>query len=257
MGKKEKKSVFFYHVIIVVLALLSISLVVFSLFRDLSIVDYPYNYLNNGLLLFFTADYAIRLFVAKDKKRFLIENSFDLLGLIPMHPLFVLFRFARIVRILRHHHIFVILGVDGKLTGSIHKFIYSTGFIYLFSISVVILVLSALLYSIVEKISLSNALWWAVTTATTVGYGDIYPQTVVGKIIASFLMFGGIGFIGLLTSTITDFFTFNKDHEKSTAEPDINKLSSQIEKLSQEIEKLSYQVNHLSKRTNPPNRKNK
>jgi voltage-gated potassium channel len=137
-----------------------------------------------------------------------------------------------------------VLGIDGKLTGSIHRFIYGTGFIYLFSISVVILVLSALLFSIVEKLSLSDALWWAITTATTVGYGDISPHTAIGKIIASFLMIGGIGFIGLLTSTITDFFTVNSSKNQDTN--DIKALVNKIDQLNRKVDRLSSQANHLA-----------
>lgn len=250
----KNKLIFMYHLIVVLLILSSVTLVLFSFFHKISMIDFPYNDINNGILLLFAIDYCVRLFTAQDKKHFLIENAFDLLGLIPMHPLFVVFRLARIVRILRYHHIFVVLGIDGKFTGSIHQFIYSTGVIYLFSISVVILVLSALLYSMVEKISLSNALWWAITTATTVGYGDIYPRTFVGKIIASILMIGGIGFIGLLTSTITDFFTVTKEHE-GTDEADLKKLILTIDELSRKVDHLSDQVNHLNKQSNKPDRK--
>ncbi|WP_435594232.1 potassium channel family protein [Sporolactobacillus kofuensis] len=258
MDKKLKKITLIYHITIIFLALFSVLLVLCSLFHWLSIVTYPYNYIHNGGLIIFAIDYVIRFIYAHDKKHFLIENSFDLLGIIPMHPLFVFFRLGRVVRILRAHRIFVVLGIDGAFTGSIHKFIYSTGFIYLFSISVAILILSALLYSVVEKISLSNALWWAITTATTVGYGDIYPHTFIGKIIASILMIGGIGFIGLLTSTITDFFTFNKEAKENTVnQNELKELMSSIDQLSKKVDHLSDQVNRLTKQKKNTNHRNR
>ena len=46
-----------------------------------------------------------------------------------------------------------------------------------------------------------DALWWAIVTVTTVGYGDIYPITIEGKIIAAFLMIVGIGVLGIFIST--------------------------------------------------------
>ena len=46
-----------------------------------------------------------------------------------------------------------------------------------------------------------DALWWAIETVTTVGYGDLYPVTVEGKIIAAFLMIVGIGVLGIFIST--------------------------------------------------------
>jgi voltage-gated potassium channel len=54
--------------------------------------------------------------------------------------------------------------------------------------------------------SLWDGVWWAVTTATTVGYGDIYPTTVQGRIIGIALMFVGIGFHSLLTAAIASRF---------------------------------------------------
>ena len=57
-----------------------------------------------------------------------------------------------------------------------------------------------------EFASLWDGIWWAVTTATTVGYGDLYPTTVQGRIIGMVLMFVGIGFLSLLTAAIASRF---------------------------------------------------
>jgi voltage-gated potassium channel len=54
--------------------------------------------------------------------------------------------------------------------------------------------------------SVWDGVWWAVTTTTTVGYGDVYPTTVQGRIIGMVLMFVGIGFLSLLTASIASRF---------------------------------------------------
>lgn len=59
---------------------------------------------------------------------------------------------------------------------------------------------------IIEKNNFSDSLWWSIVTATTVGYRDISPKTFLGRIIAVILIFIGIGFISMLTSTITNYF---------------------------------------------------
>lgn len=59
--------------------------------------------------------------------------------------------------------------------------------------------------------SYADALWWAIVTMTTVGYGDLYPETTVGRLIASVLMLIGIGMIGLVTGTVASIFTRSKD----------------------------------------------
>src|SRR5438034_185185 len=51
-----------------------------------------------------------------------------------------------------------------------------------------------------------DALWWAIVTTTTVGYGDVSPVTPEGRLIAVGLMIVGIGFIGIFTATVTSFF---------------------------------------------------
>jgi voltage-gated potassium channel len=64
--------------------------------------------------------------------------------------------------------------------------------------------------------SYPQALWWAIVTVTTVGYGDKYPVTEGGRIVASGLMLVGIGLIGVLTATVASVFM--KEHTDSTKE---------------------------------------
>jgi voltage-gated potassium channel len=51
--------------------------------------------------------------------------------------------------------------------------------------------------------SFGDALWWSIVTTTTVGYGDLYPETTIGRIIASILIFVGIELIGLVMGMVT------------------------------------------------------
>lgn len=67
--------------------------------------------------------------------------------------------------------------------------------------------------------SFGDALWWALVTVTTVGYGDIYPVTTEGKVIASFLMIIGIMILGLFISTLGSSFVeswIDKKESKNT-----------------------------------------
>jgi voltage-gated potassium channel len=57
-----------------------------------------------------------------------------------------------------------------------------------------------------EFTTLWDGVWWAVTTVTTVGYGDLYPVTVQGRLIGMALMFVGIGFLSLLTAAVASRF---------------------------------------------------
>ena len=61
-----------------------------------------------------------------------------------------------------------------------------------------------------------DALWWAIVTVTTVGYGDRYPVSEGGRVVAAVLMLVGIGLIGVLTATVASVFI--KEHTDANKE---------------------------------------
>ncbi len=82
--------------------------------------------------------------------------------------------------------------------------------------------------------SFADALWWAVVTITTVGYGDMVPVTLVGRTVAFVLMLGGIAFFSGMTANLASFLIRGKD----TGGTEIAQLVNQIEGLKEEIAKL-------------------
>jgi voltage-gated potassium channel len=69
-------------------------------------------------------------------------------------------------------------------------------------------------FSAGEFASLWDGIWWAVVTVTTVGYGDLYPKTVQGRLIGMVLMFVGIGFLSLLTAAVASRFVKQERSEE-------------------------------------------
>ncbi|WP_421017369.1 ion channel [Furfurilactobacillus cerevisiae] len=133
-------------------------------------------------------------------------------------------------------------GIIGKLQDKLRNFLQTNGFIYLLYASIAILLVAASVYATVEKISFGNALWWAITTATTVGYGDISPHTVIGKIVAITLMLIGVGFVGMLTSTLTTYFT-KKSQRKTAVSND--ELLQEIKQLHEENQLMQQEIREL------------
>lgn len=84
--------------------------------------------------------------------------------------------------------------------------------------------------------TLGDALWWASTTVTTVGYGDLHPVTGPGRLVAVALMVGGITLLGLVTATLASWIV-ERVAEKDTANEAATR--AQIEELREEIRRLS------------------
>jgi len=79
--------------------------------------------------------------------------------------------------------------------------------------------------------SFADALWWAVVTITTVGYGDMVPVTLVGRAIALVLMLGGIAFFSGMTANLASFLIKGKDSDKKVLE----QLAKEIEALRKDL----------------------
>lgn len=94
--------------------------------------------------------------------------------------------------------------------------------------------------------TLGDALWWASTTVTTVGYGDLHPVTGPGRLVAVALMVGGITLLGLVTATLASWIV-----ERVAEEDTANEAATraQIEELREEIRRLS---NLVTRDREPP-----
>jgi voltage-gated potassium channel len=92
----------------------------------------------------------------------------------------------------------------------------------------------------VENRSLGNGIYWAVTTMTTVGYGDITPKTPEGKIMAITVMLIGIGFATLVIGAIAERFINRPVHEVELTEADlleqVRDISARLQRLERALE---------------------
>ncbi len=230
-----------YTVSMAFLALISVTIVIMDYMNVLNIDVPPYSYVDNSILIIFAIDYFSRLFLAKDKIMFFKENIFDLLSIIPVNTFFSFFRITRLFRVARLFKIFRLVrlvGLSGKLQKNAKKFLKTNGLIYLMIICTIILIISAALYSVSENVSFGESLWWAIATATTVGYGDISPHTAIGKLAAVLLMFVGIGFIGTLTSSITAYFAGQEENKEDKILKKLDELEKENLELKERIDKL-------------------
>ncbi|MDQ3897663.1 MAG: potassium channel family protein, partial [Actinomycetota bacterium] len=85
--------------------------------------------------------------------------------------------------------------------------------------------------------SFGDALWWAVTTVTTVGYGDTVPVTAAGRGIAALLMISGIALFGVLTANIAAFFV-EQDQTTDTLSPKLDEVLRRLDELEARLSDL-------------------
>lgn len=170
----------------------------------------------------FFVDFLLSLKRAPNKKKYLVTWGWiDLLSSIPTVDALRVGRLARVVRILR-----VLRAVKATrivanqlLARKASSALYSAAVM-----SLLLVVMSSLSVLHFESEPGSNirtadtALWWAFSTITTVGYGDFYPVTTEGRIVAAILMASGMVLIGVLTAAATAWFLSGKkkDWEEGT-----------------------------------------
>jgi voltage-gated potassium channel len=98
-----------------------------------------------------------------------------------------------------------------------------------------------------------DALWWAIVTLTTVGYGDIVPKTSAGRITGVIIMVTGVGILGVLAGSLASFFHINSpnaDDPSPPAEPEID-LRNEVTQLRDQIGRLTDQVSRLVTQQSP------
>ena len=146
----------------------------------------------------FAAEYVVRLFLAPDRRKWFVRHLVDLaVVLLP------LLRPLRLIRLV------VLVGALQKAVGNA---IRGRVVIYTVSGAVLLVYAGALAELQAERgapsshiADFGDAIWWAITTITTVGYGDMYPVTTTGRFIAILMMIGGISLVGSITATIASW----------------------------------------------------
>ena len=131
-------------------------------------------------------------------------------------------KFFKVLKLLR------VIAVFLKFRKHIDKFLKTNNFHYVIFFTITTLLIGTLGIHFAEGISYENAIWWSFVTITTVGYGDISPTTPMGRVLASFLMLVGIGFLSMLTGTISTFF-LSKNNSTSYKNETIKSVKNRLD----------------------------
>ena len=180
----------------------------------------------------FAADYIIRLALAESRRDFVRRNLLDLavIALPLLRPL----------RLLRLVALIGVLNRAGarSLRGRVVTYVTAgTG---------LLLTCGALAITDAERNSpdsnianLGDGYWWAITTMTTVGYGDRYPTTTTGRIVAAVLMLGGIALLGVVTATLASWLVERvadaTERQETVTRDQLDELLAEVRHLRAEL----------------------
>ena len=84
-------------------------------------------------------------------------------------------------------------------------------------------------------IDFGDAVWWAATTVTTVGYGDRFPVTGAGRAMAVGLMLAGIALVGVVTATLASWFVQRVGEAEAQTQADVSELAAEVRQLREEV----------------------
>lgn len=196
-------------------------------------------YADAAICTVFLLDFALCLYRAENRWRYLYTWGWlDLASSIPTLGVARWGRAARAARIFR-----VLRGVRAtKILGRLvlAKRAEST-FLAAFLIAMLMLMGASISILQVETAAESNirtaddALWWALSTITTVGYGDRYPVTTEGRVIAALLMCAGVGLFGMFSGFLAAWFVApSTDRERA----ELNALTDEVRELKAMLEKV-------------------
>lgn len=203
-----------YNLFIIILTVLSLIILVLLLLpmnkrtTDLLLVY------DNLICLVFLADFLYNLHASKPKRAYFIQGRgwLDLMGSIPSFGILRftgLLRLARLSRLVRIFRLRRYKDKHSLLDDVLENRGQYAGFITVMAAVTVLFLCSVFVLQFESRSPNANivtggdALWWAIVTITTVGYGDFYPVTAPGRIVGVFVMVSGVGIIAALASVLT------------------------------------------------------
>lgn len=220
-----------YDLFIAALAIAAVLLISFRLFLpEDSETGHLIDYIDIGICAVFLFDFGRSMVIAENRWRYFYTwGWFDLLSSIPAISTFRYFRIARLLRLIRVVRSMRILIQVARRDrpAALLSGLFLIGIVAFIAICIAVLQIERNAPGATLQ-SAEDVLWWAVVTSSTVGYGDEYPVTSAGRLLASFLMVIGIGAFATTTTALGVVFKRlqNRSDQYDTTPTDERRMES-------------------------------
>lgn len=182
-------------------------------------------------VLIFTAEYLLRLYAAKRRRAFIFSfyGMIDLIAILPFYLTSGIdLRAARIFRLLRLIRILKLVRYNKAINRFHRALVIAKEELILFGfVALIVLYLSSVgIYYLEHEAqpdqfkSVFHSFWWAVTTLTTVGYGDMFPVTAGGRFFTFIVLMIGLGVVAVPTGLVASALTLARDEEQKKRDAD-------------------------------------
>ncbi|HFI0236453.1 TPA: potassium channel family protein [Streptococcus suis] len=221
------------------LAIVYVFLIVLEL-MDASIASSSgYNILDWLLWFIFVCDYFANLYYSEDRVEYIQSHVLELIAIIPFDSVFSFLRLGRLARLFRLVKVARIFALSNRFWDTVNRLLHTNSLSKVLMLNISAVLTASVLLSAIEGKSFFDAVWWSIVTMTTVGYGDIVPQDTISKVIAILLMLVGICTFGMVTSTITRFFSeTDKETKLDILIAKVDEQTELLRQLEKKIESL-------------------
>lgn len=186
----------------------------------------------------FLAEYAIEIVCAPSRREYARKNWVSplviLLSFPPLPDLLAGARVARLARLLRFSRL---AGVTFRGLTELRMVLARRGLVFVGVTTLLLVLAGAAALEVVEPNTIKggylDGVWWAIVTASTVGYGDIAPSTFGGRLIAIVLMLAGIGLISTFSASVTTYFVGQQEAS------DLREMRERLARMEALLEELA------------------
>lgn len=256
-----------FNIFLSILIIIDLILITMTLISDVGNMYYSIVVFDTILCIILIMEFASRLLNSDDKRRFFLENWTELIAAIPFDLIMLPFvlNYARFIRLLRVLKFIKVIALFSQFFETINFFLRKTHLDEILGVTLLVVLASTLgIYLFDPSItSFFDSLWFVLSTITTVGYGDIMPQSGPGRMIGLITLLVGVLIFSTITGAIASYFarkvlmnedfniTENDDNiellkdDLSFNKKNLNEVHSKVDEIDRDVEYLKKEINEL------------